>query len=195
MSYVYEDSKSDFWKDKWVKAQTYDDFIESGTASEKEQWLDRKNRVPDLTEKQIERLKGYNRELNVLVYAGSYCGDCSRVAPMILKMAEAAGEKVKVKFIDREVSTELRDELKILGAIRVPVVVFLTEDFWHVGRFGERLLSVYRSKAAREIGRGKDHGVLSPKALEREISEWLDVFERMLIMVRLAPPLRKRYND
>ena len=90
---------------------------------------------------------------------------------------------------------ELQDELRVLGALRVPIVVFLTEDYWEVGRFGERLLSVYRSKAAREIGRGTDQGVLSPKALKREITDWLDVFERMLLMVQLAPPLRRRYND
>lgn len=40
-----------------------------------------------------------------------------------------------------------------------------------MGRFGEKPLSVYRAKAAREIGRGPNAGVLSPKALETEMSE------------------------
>lgn len=114
---------------------------------------------------------------------------------MLQKMADVAGEKVNLRIIEREGLIDLQDELRVLGALRVPIVVFLTEDFWEVGRFGERLLSVYRSKAAREIGRGVDLGVLSPKALRRETSEWLDIFERMLLMVQLAPPLRKRYND
>jgi thiol-disulfide isomerase/thioredoxin len=195
LSFVYEDKRSEFWGKYWNQAKSYDEFVNASTQEEREQWNDRLNRTPKLTKKQIERLSGYHRQLNILMYAGAWCGDCSRQAPMLLKMVEAAGEKVKLRLIDREVSTELQDELRILGALRVPVVVFLTEDFWEVGRFGERLLSVYRSKAAREVNRGIDQGVLSPKALEREIQDWLDIFERMLIMVRLAPPLRRRHND
>lgn len=64
-----------------------------------------------------------------------------------------------------------------------------------MGRFGERLLHVYRSKAAREIGRGSDTDTLSTSALAVEMSDWLDIFERMLLMFRLSPPLRKRHND
>ena len=114
---------------------------------------------------------------------------------MLKKIADAAGDKVKLRLVERESSKELQDELRLVGGLRVPVVVFLTEDFWEVGRFGERLLHVYRSKAAREIGRGSDEGVLSPGALEKEMSDWLDIFERMLLMVRLSPPLRKRHGD
>lgn len=195
MSFVYQDKKSGFWKKYWDQAQSYGEFVKAASTDERGLWNDRHNRTPELTFEQVKRLAGYNRKLNILMYAGTWCGDCSRQAPILLKMAEAAGEKVELRLIDRETSTELQDELRILGALRVPVVVFLTEDFWEIGRFGERLLSVYRSKAAREINRGVDHGVLSPKSLERELSDWLDIFERMLIMVRLSPPLRKRYND
>lgn len=195
MAFVYEDKKSEFWNKYWDQALSLDKFIEGTKPDEKEQWNDRKNRVPDLTADEVERLNGFDRQLNVLIYAGGYCGDCSRQAPMLQKMADVAGEKVNLRIIEREGLIDLQDELRVLGALRVPIVVFLTEDFWEVGRFGERLLSVYRSKAAREIGRGVDQGVLSPKALRRETSEWLDIFERMLLMVQLAPPLRKRYND
>ena len=34
---------------------------------------------------------------------------------------------------------------------RVPVVVFLSEDYFEVGRFGDRLLSAYRAKGAKEL--------------------------------------------
>lgn len=173
----------------------FDTYIQNIKPNEKESWLERKQRTPELTNDQKELLSGFNRELNVLVYAGAWCGDCSRQVPMLLKMAEAAGDKVNIRIIERDVSKELQEELKIVGALRVPMVVFLSEDFWEIGRFGERLLSVYRSKAAREIGRGTDRGVLSPSSLEREMSDWLEIFERMLLMVRLSPPLRKRHKD
>jgi hypothetical protein len=114
---------------------------------------------------------------------------------MIKKITETIGPKANVRIIDRDTSQELKDELRILGATRVPMIVILSEDFWEVGRYGDRLLSVYRAKAAREIGRGPRAGVLSPKALEAEMSEWVDIIERAEIMLRLSPPLRRRYND
>ena len=195
MSFEYHDNRSEFWRKHWELAKDYDSYLDTAKPEEKKRWLERKERAVDLTVKQIARLQGFNRELNVLAYCGSWCGDCSRQVPMLLKMAEAAGEKVTVRLIERETSKELMEELRILGALRVPVIVFLTEDFWEVGRFGERLLSIYKSKAAREIGLGVDHGQLSPRSLARETSDWMDIFERMLLMVRLSPPLRRKHND
>ena len=74
-------------------------------------------------------------------------------------------------------------------------MVFLSEDYWEVGRFGERVVTVYRAKAARDIGRSYGGGILSPRALVDEQAEWVDIFERMLIMLRLSPPLRRRHGD
>jgi hypothetical protein len=74
--------------------------------------------------------------------------------------------------------------------MRVPVVVFLTEDFFEVGRFGDQMLSTYRQMAAKALGRD----VLQDDATS-EFSEWLDIFERMLIMTRLSPFLRRRHGD
>ena len=87
------------------------------------------------------------------------------------------------------------EELRIMGATRVPRLVFLTEDYWEIDRIGDRLLPVYRAKAAREAGMNYDAGVMTPKAMEEETEAWLNVFERALLMTRLAPPLRKRHND
>jgi hypothetical protein len=81
--------------------------------------------------------------------------------------------------------------------MRVPVVVFLTEDFYEVGRIGDRMLTTYRRKIKNETGAACDAGLLLPPEEEgkAEMAEWVDIFERMLIMVRLSPPLRMRYND
>ena len=114
---------------------------------------------------------------------------------MLQKIVNACGDKVRLKVIERDASEELQDELRILGGLRTPVVVFLSEDWWEVDRFGDRTLSVYRSRAAREVGRGLDKGVLSHEALVTQLHEWVDIFERVLLMLRLAPLLRKRYGD
>jgi len=114
---------------------------------------------------------------------------------MFKKLAEVAGDDVELRFIDREASQELKDEVRILGATRVPIVIFLTEDYWEIAREGDRLLNIYRAKASRDVGRKFDGGILSPRAVQAELDEWLDLFERAIIMAKLAPPLRRRHND
>lgn len=192
---TYYDKRSEFWRSHFDQATEYEEFLEKEDQSHAERWRELESRLPDLTPEQVERLKGYGRELNVLVYGGIWCGDCVRQGPMLKKIADAIGPQVHLRIIDRAASEELQDELRILGALRVPVVVFLSEDFWEVGRFGDRLLNVYRAKAAREVGVGSSAGVLSPKALAADMSEWIDIFERMQIMLRLSPPLRRRHGD
>ena len=192
---TYYDKRAEFWKRHFNMAKPYDDFINESDQEKAARWREMAKRLPELTPDQEDLLQDWDRELNILMYGGIWCGDCARQGPMLKKLADAAGEKVHLRVIDREASEELQDELRILGALRVPMVVFLTEDFWEVGRFGDRLLTVYRAKASKEISRGQPQGVLSPRALEAEMAEWVDVLERMLSMVRLSPPLRKRHGD
>ncbi len=191
----YHDKRSEFWRSLFEQASEYEAYLAEGNQEKVPRWRDSEKRVPPLSEEQLRRIRGYDRKMNVLVYTGIWCGDCSRQGPLLKRLAEASGEKVKIRFIEREASPELMDELRIVGATRVPIVVFLSEDFWEMARFGERTLSVYRAKAAREIGREFDAGILSPKARERELDDWVDIFERVLIMLRLSPPLRRRHGD
>jgi len=192
---VYYDRRSDFWRSHFAMARDYSSYLGGSDAEHAQRWIEFEKRTPRLTDEQLDRLTGYNRRLNVLMYAGVWCGDCARQGPMLRKIVEACGDEVRLRIIEREASEELQDELRIVGALRVPMAVFLTEDWWEVARYGELTLSLYRSRAAREIGRGMDTGSLSPKALAVQLNEWVDVFERVLIMLRLSPPLRKRYDD
>ena len=91
----------------------------------------------------------------------------------------------------------MADELRILGALRVPVTVCLSEDFHEVGRTGDRMLVTYRRKAQRELGAACDVGLVPPPEAEvsAEVDQWLDHLERMQWMLRLSPPLRARYGD
>jgi thiol-disulfide isomerase/thioredoxin len=192
---TYYDVRSDFWRRHFEMASDYETWLSSSNPEMARRWVEASERVPALTPDQVQRLEGYDREMNVLVYAGIWCGDCSRAGPMFRQITEACGEKVNLRVIDREASEELKEELRIVGATRVPILVFLSEDFWEVGRFGERVLTVYRAKATREIGRDYRGGILSLRALSDEQSEWVDIYERMLIMLRLSPPLRRRHGD
>jgi thiol-disulfide isomerase/thioredoxin len=192
--YTYYDNRAEFWKKHFEMALAYEEYL--ATDPEKAQrWFDFEPRAPELTREQKQRVQGYYREINILIYSGIWCGDCVRQIPIIRKIAKSAGDRINIRLIERETSQELMEELRILGATRVPRVVFLTEDFWEIDRAGDRLLPVYRAKAAREIGMKYDGGVMTPKALLEETEAWVNEFERILLMARLSPPLRHRYGD
>jgi len=193
----YLDTRSLFWQQQFQSALDYESYLTASDSVHARKWQGLEDRLPSLTSEQTLRLSGHGRTMHVLVSSGVWCGDCVRQGPMLKRIAGACGPQVDLRLIDRDSSASLSDELRILGAQRVPVVVFLSEDWFEVGRFGDRLLTVYRAKAAREFGPSCDSGLVPPAEpqLAAEQDEWVDVFERMLLMLRLSPMLRERHGD
>lgn len=192
----YYDIRSEFWREHFDRAQDYETYLSQSEPDKAAKWRDMEAKLPPLSQDVAQRLAPIKRRVNVLVYSGVWCGDCVRQGPMIRRIAEACHD-AQVRIIDRDASEPLKDELRVLGAMRVPVVVFLTEEFMEIGRFGDRLLTVYRAKAQRELGAVCDTGLIAPPEdqLVAEQNEWVDIFERMLLMARLAPGLRQKYGD
>ncbi|MCP4547438.1 MAG: thiol reductase thioredoxin [bacterium] len=193
----YYDIRSEFWQTHFGMAVPWDDYLADSDPVHAGKWVAMQAALTSLSPESARRLSDHERHLKILFYSGVWCGDCVRQGPLLKQIADAAGSNVDLRFIDRDLSPELRDELRLLGAMRVPVVVFLSEDYHEVGRFGDRLHTVYRTKLEREQGAACSTGLVSPQAdeLNSERGEWVDIVERMLIMLRLAPPLRARYDD
>jgi thiol-disulfide isomerase/thioredoxin len=193
----YRDGRSEFWNGYFESAVPYDEYLKRSDPQKAARWTALAEKIPSLTKEQTDRITGLGRKLNVLVYSGVWCGDCVRQGPMIERIAAACGGDVRVRFIERDASEALREELRILGALRVPVVVFLTEDFFEVARVGDRMLSTYRAKVRREVGPACYAGLIPPPPdeLATEMEEWVAAFERVLLMLRLSPMLRERYGD
>ena len=194
MSYL--DLRSDLFRRAFRGAVPYRDYLATGNGRERAAWARAEAAAPALPDDARARLDAAGRIVNVLCLSGIWCGDCVRSVPIVARVAGAAGASVDFRLVDRDALPELRDELRVLGAMRVPMVVFLTEDFHEIGRHGDRPLTVYREKAATELGAACPlPGSADGGALGAEMAEWLDVFERMILMARLAPPLRARHGD
>jgi hypothetical protein len=193
----YFDRRSEFWERFFAEAQDYQAYLDGSDPEKARKWIAMAERIPPLSPEQEARLSGHNRKMNVLVYSGVWCGDCVRQGPMLEAIRRACGPEVVLRWIDRDHSAELRDELRICGAMRVPMAVFLSEDFFELGRFGDRTLTTYRAKARRELGAACDAGIVPPPEdeLRLELEEWVGFFERMLLMLRLSPLLRERHAD
>src|SRR5436305_2712598 len=137
--------------DKFADALPYADFMSKyGNDAYEAKWRATYDQVT-LTPAQRELLGKFKREMNVLVLAGAWCGDCAGQCPIFERFAEAA-PVLKVRYLDRDAHPEVQAELQINGGNRVPAVVFFSEDGHEVARYGERTLSQYRSMAAKAVG-------------------------------------------
>ena len=193
----YQDGRSAFWQRHMEAALDYDRYLATSDPARSAKWDAMREKIPPLTDEQRRRLSVYGRRMNVLVESGIWCGDCVRQGPMLDQIARACGPEIRLRWIDREASPELAEELRVAGGRRVPVAVFLSEDYFELGRFGDRTLTAYRGKARRETGPACDAGITPPPSdeLAAEQEEWVGLFERMLLMLRLSPLLRERYGD
>ena len=184
------------WSNLFAEALPYAAFLDRhATAAQRSRW-DAMHARFALTAEQAALLGGFVRRMPVLCLAGAWCGDCINQCPIFDHFARAA-PAIDLRLLDRDARPEVRDALAINGGHRVPVVVFLSEDFQEVARYGERTLSPYRRLAADQLGPACPTGLVPPAddATARVVAEWLAEFERAQLILRLSPRLRSKHND
>jgi len=180
---------------QFESALGYGDFLAKyGTPEQQRRWQDFHASV-QLTDAQQQLLGSFTREMNVLVFAGAWCGDCVNQCPIFDHFA-AANDCVRVRFLDRDDSGPLMQKFTTCGGARVPSVVFLAEDGEICGRYGDRTLAKYRSMMSSLSGAACPTGLGHDQSLtEQVIQEWLDEFERIQWMLRTSSRLREKHGD
>jgi hypothetical protein len=183
------------WATIFSEALTYDAFLAAhGSADQTRQWNETAHRTP-LSDEQLGILGGFVRRMNVFCLAGAWCGDCAMQCPVLHRFSRST-TTIQLRFVDRDANPELADALRICGGVRVPVVVFLSEDFHECGRYGDRTLSRYRVLAS---GRGEPANPADPDSIEQismgVVGDWLIEFERIQLMLRLSSRLRRLHGD
>jgi hypothetical protein len=184
------------WSTVFADALPYAAFLEKhATDVQRARWDAMHARV-SLSAEQRERLGGFVRRMPVLCLAGTWCGDCVNQCPAFDHFARASA-KIDLRFLERDREPKVRDALAINGGHRVPVVVFLSEDWFEVARYGERTLSTYRQLAAEQLGAACPSGLVPPgdNAIAANTAEWLGEFERCQLILRLSPRLRGMHGD
>jgi Thioredoxin len=184
------------WSGIFADALPYQTFLDRyASPPQRMRWNAMHGRF-SLTPVQQTLLEGFARQMPVLCLAGAWCGDCINQCPVFDHLAKATS-RIDLRFVDREARPELRDLLAINGGHRVPVVVFLSEDWFEVSRYGERTVSTYRRLAAEQLGPACPTGLVPPAAdaLAATTAEWLAEFERAQLVLRLSPRLRSKHGD
>src|SRR3954454_14354238 len=149
------------WVSVFAEGLPYASFLDTyATEAQRGRWDGAHARF-GLTAGQEALLGGFTRRMPVLCLAGAWCGDCINQCPVFDHFARAT-PAIELRFLDRDARPEVRDALAINGGHRVPVVVFLSEDFQEVSRYGERCVSVYRKLAADQLGPACPTGLVPP---------------------------------
>jgi thioredoxin-like negative regulator of GroEL len=174
----------------------YQNYVRTGTEEQQRRWQ-QVFESTQITAFQHNLIHGFVRKMNVLVVSGIWCGDCVQQCPLLEKIALANSGKIILRFVDRDQHKNLSSQLKINGGDRVPVVLFLAEDFELCGIFGERTLSRYRALALRQLGAACEIAIAPPDKdeLSATLQDWLNEFERIQLMLRISPRLRKLHGD
>ena len=184
------------WQDKFNAALGYQKFLEAHGGPEHRQRWQIVYEQAALNDAQTALLRGFVRQMNVICLAGAWCGDCVNQCPIFQRFAESSG-KIDLRFLDRDVHKDVQNELSINDGHRVPVLVFLAEDFQECGRYGDRTISKYRDMARAQIGAACPTGIgtQDQSLLQAVTREWLNEFERAQLMLRLSPRLREKHGD
>ncbi len=184
------------WETEYGHALPYEEFLQRhGTDAHRGRWQAVYDRVA-LSAPQRTLLEGFVRQMHLLCVAGAWCGDCVRDGPILQRIAEAT-PKVALGFVDRDTYPDLREAVAINNGHRVPMVLFLAEDFAECARYGERTLAAYRKMAVERLGPACPTGIVPPGEdyLATITQEWLEEIERVQLMLRLSPRLRERHGD
>ncbi len=175
---------------------TYDAYLQTATDRQRADWQQVYDQVR-LTDSQQQLLASFYRNMKVITLSGIWCGDCVQQGPLVQRIAEAAGDTIDLRWLNRDAHPELQAKVAINAGHRVPVVVFCAEDFEPLGWFGDRTLSRYRAMAERQlVGACPLPGAaMDDNELADTLQDWVDQFERMQLILRLSARLKKKYDD
>jgi thioredoxin-like negative regulator of GroEL len=188
--------KSAYLSDKFATAMSYEDYLKTGTEEQQRRWK-QVYESAELTDGQKQLIAGFAREMKLLIVSGIWCGDCVQQCPLIARIAEASPGRIELRLVDRDQHRDLAESVRINSGDRVPVVLFLAEDFELCGAYGDRTINRYRAFAKRLLGPACPTGIVAPDAgeLSATLGDWLTEIERVQLMLRLSPRLRQKHGD
>jgi len=187
---------SSFLSEKFAAALPYEKYVLTGTDEQQRRW----KQVYDATQlsgSQRQLLGGFVRQMHVLVISGIWCGDCVQQCPLQARIAEANPAKIDLRILDRDQNRDLVEQIRINAGDRVPVAIFMAEDFEPCAIYGDRTINRYRALAQKYLGASCPVGIIPPDKdeLSATLGDWCNEFERIQLMLRLSGRLRAKHGD
>lgn len=185
-----------FLKSKFDAGLPYTQYVASGKPTEQEHWRAFRTRI-NLSPAQTSLISDFTRKINILCVSGTWCGDCVQQCPILDAIQLANPKSLALRFVDRDQHADLAEHLRICGGNRVPVVLFLNEDFEFLSFSGDRTLSRYRALAAKQLGPScpLPGAPIPDDEVAATVLDWIEEVERPHLIARLSTKLRQRHGD
>jgi len=185
---------AEFLRSKFEAGLAWDDYL--ATDAEKAVKWREIHAQASLSDAQRRLAESFTREVRILVISGIWCGDCVQQCPLLQRIAEAS-DRLILRYLDRDEHADLAGLLAINQGLRVPVAVFMAEDYEPVSIFGDRTLARYRGIAQKQLGGACPlPGAPVPQdELDATLQDWLDETERVHLLLRLSGRLRQKHGD
>lgn len=185
---------------RWNQGLRYEEFLQKYATPEQRVRWDAAHKGIVLSDSQAVLLKSFRRRMPVIVVAGAWCGDCISQCPIFEHFTQVS-PLIEIRYFDRDADSDLADELAVCGGRRVPAVLWLSEDGFPCGRYGDRTLSAFRKSASEQSGEACSIGAISLKSggmsplTSAVVQDWLNEFERIQLILQLSGRLRKLHNE
>lgn len=116
---------------------------------------------------------------------------------MLDAIAQLRPDLIELRALDRDAHMDLARRLTINDGNRVPVVLFLNEEFDFVSMLGDRTLSRYRAIAGRQLGAScpLPGAPVPADEIAATLQDWVDETERVQLICRLSTKLRAKHRD
>ncbi len=185
-----------FLREKFKEGLRYDDYVATGRDNHRHAWNDFRQQV-QTTDAQRELFQGFKRRMHVLCVSGTWCGDCVQQVTMLDAIAGLRPDLIELRVLDRDEHMDLAQRLVINDGNRVPVVLFLNEEFDFVSMYGDRSLTRYRAIADRQLGASCPlPGAPVPEdEIAATLQDWINETERAQLVCRLSTKLRAKHGD
>ncbi len=188
--------ETDFLRTKFGQALPYNAYVATGRESHQKAWADFRRHV-HTTDEHKSVFDGFTRRMHILVVSGTWCGDCVQQVPMLDAIASLRPDLIKLGALDRDEHMDLAERLVINDGNRVPVVLFLNEEFDFVSMYGDRTLTRYRTIAERQLGAScpLPGAPVPADEIAATLQDWINETERAQLVCRLSTKLRAKHGD
>ncbi|MCW5755701.1 MAG: thioredoxin family protein [Phycisphaeraceae bacterium] len=188
--------ETDFLRQKYDQGLGYKAYVATGSPGHQKAWADFRQQVRT-TPSQEALFRGFTRQMHVLCVSGTWCGDCVQQVPMLDAIAGMRPDLIHLRLVDRDEHMDLSRRLVINDGLRVPVVLFLNEEFDFVSMYGDRTLTRYRAIADRQLGAScpLPGAPVPPDEIAATLQDWINEAERVQLICRLSTKLRAKHGD
>ena len=174
----------------------YAAYVATGRPDQQQSWA-RAHAAVRISPEQRGVVEGFVRRMPVLVTSGTWCGDCVMQVPILDHLARCNPGCIDLRMVDRDRHADLAAAVRICGGLRVPTVIFMSEDFEFMAIEGDKTLSRLRSMAAKQLGNACPlPGADQPAdELSATVEDWVTKFEHVHLLLRMSHKLRERHGD